>query len=129
MRAVGNPQSSRRNLGLGGHSEAILQRIPNVCVIGLDRDTQALALATERLASFGERFLGIHTEYHHIADVIAARTLLHESGAVTRSEAEISSLAATANESLLNLLHHNEISPAVTESLQTMIDTVTRRDY
>ena len=58
-----------------------------------------------------------------------ARTLLHESGAVTRSEAEISSLAATANESLLNLLHHNEISPAVTESLQTMIDTVTRRDY
>jgi len=59
-------------LGLGGHSEAILQRIPNACVIGLDRDTQALALATDRLAPFGDRFLGIHTEYHHIADVIAA---------------------------------------------------------
>lgn len=59
-------------LGLGGHSEAILQRIPNACVIGLDRDTQALALAIDRLAPFGDRFLGIHTEYHHIADVIAA---------------------------------------------------------
>ena len=62
-------------LGLGGHSEAILQRIPNACVIGLDRDTQALALATDRLAPFGDRFLGIHTEYHHIADVIAASEL------------------------------------------------------
>lgn len=59
-------------LGLGGHSEALLQRIPNVCVIGLDRDPQALELASERLAPFGDRFLPIHTEYHRVADVIGS---------------------------------------------------------
>lgn len=59
-------------LGLGGHSEAILRHLPTACVIGLDRDTQALALATERLAPYQDRFLAIHTEYHRVAEVIAA---------------------------------------------------------
>lgn len=37
-------------LGMGGHTEALLERFPNLTVIGLDRDTEALELAGARLA-------------------------------------------------------------------------------
>jgi 16S rRNA (cytosine1402-N4)-methyltransferase len=42
-------------LGLGGHSEALLDRFPQLTVIGIDRDPRALAQATERLSRFGYR--------------------------------------------------------------------------
>lgn len=50
-------------LGAGGHSEYFLQRFPQAHVIGLDRDATALAAARERLAPFGERFMGLHTRF------------------------------------------------------------------
>jgi len=42
-------------LGAGGHSEALLQAMPEAACFGLDRDPQALKLAGARLAAFGER--------------------------------------------------------------------------
>jgi 16S rRNA (cytosine1402-N4)-methyltransferase len=57
-------------LGLGGHSEAFLERFPQLTVIGIDRDTNALALAGERLARFGDRVHLVHAVYEEIADVI-----------------------------------------------------------
>ncbi len=62
-------------LGMGGHTEAVLDRIPGVRVIGLDRDPEALELAGRRLARFGDRFEGVHTEYDRIGDVLAERGL------------------------------------------------------
>jgi len=53
-------------LGLGGHSEAILKRNPEVKVIGLDRDPEAMRLASNRLAQFGERFKSVHTNFSDI---------------------------------------------------------------
>lgn len=64
-------------LGMGGHTEAVLERIPTARVIGVDRDTQALGLATERLARFGDRFVGVHAVYDEIADVVAGLGLDH----------------------------------------------------
>ncbi len=58
-------------LGLGGHTEAFLNAFPNLTVIGLDRDTNALRLAGQRLAAFGDRFIPVHTVYNHIDDVVA----------------------------------------------------------
>ncbi|MGV3561885.1 MAG: 16S rRNA (cytosine(1402)-N(4))-methyltransferase RsmH [Nocardioides sp.] len=57
-------------LGLGGHSEAVLVRLPHSRVVGIDRDPQALALAGERLAPFGDRFTGVHAVYDEIPDVL-----------------------------------------------------------
>ncbi|KRE61538.1 16S rRNA (cytosine(1402)-N(4))-methyltransferase RsmH [Nostocoides sp. Soil756] len=57
-------------LGMGGHTEAILARCPQARVIGLDRDPEAIALASERLASFGERFTAVHAVYDEVAEVL-----------------------------------------------------------
>src|SRR5690554_3782764 len=53
-------------LGMGGHTEAILERCPTTTVVGIDRDTQAIELASERLARFGDRFVAHHAEYDDI---------------------------------------------------------------
>ncbi|MBU1049975.1 16S rRNA (cytosine(1402)-N(4))-methyltransferase RsmH [Candidatus Bipolaricaulota bacterium] len=50
-------------LGLGGHSEALLLEDETVQVIGVDRDAEALALASERLDSFGTRFRAVHGNF------------------------------------------------------------------
>ncbi|GLZ75380.1 ribosomal RNA small subunit methyltransferase H [Actinorhabdospora filicis] len=57
-------------LGLGGHSEAILERFPSASVIGLDRDPNALKLAGERLARFGDRFTAAHAIYDELPRVL-----------------------------------------------------------
>jgi 16S rRNA (cytosine1402-N4)-methyltransferase len=57
-------------LGLGGHSEAILERFPNLTLVGIDRDTNALALAGERLARFSNRTHLVHAVYEEIEDVL-----------------------------------------------------------
>ena len=62
-------------LGMGGHTEAILERLPEVRVIGIDRDPQALELAGARLARFGDRFTGVHAVYDEIGEVIAEQGL------------------------------------------------------
>ncbi|GHB37003.1 ribosomal RNA small subunit methyltransferase H [Streptomyces cirratus] len=57
-------------LGLGGHSEALLARFPEVHLIGLDRDKEALRLSGERLAPFGERATLVHAIYADLAEVL-----------------------------------------------------------
>lgn len=59
-------------LGMGGHSEAFLTRFPELRLIGLDRDTDALRIAGERLAPFGDRVTLVHTVYDGIAEAVAS---------------------------------------------------------
>ena len=61
-------------LGMGGHTEAFLDRFSGVHVIGLDRDTEALRIAADRLARFGDRVRFVHTVYDGIADAIGVWT-------------------------------------------------------
>jgi 16S rRNA (cytosine1402-N4)-methyltransferase len=58
-------------LGMGGHSEAILQACPQARVVGIDRDQEALSLAGERLAPFGERFTPVHAVYDELPEILA----------------------------------------------------------
>jgi 16S rRNA (cytosine1402-N4)-methyltransferase len=58
-------------LGLGGHTEAILSRCPEVkMVFGLDCDTEALEQAESRLALFGDKVRFIHSNFIHLYDVL-----------------------------------------------------------
>jgi 16S rRNA (cytosine1402-N4)-methyltransferase len=59
-------------VGLGGHAEALLRRGPSARLLGLDRDPQALALAAERLAPFGERVRLVRARFSELGEVVAA---------------------------------------------------------
>jgi 16S rRNA (cytosine1402-N4)-methyltransferase len=58
-------------LGAGGHSEAMFMRCPDIRVIAFDRDEQALAAATERLAPFADRLTLRHAPYSSIPEHLA----------------------------------------------------------
>jgi 16S rRNA (cytosine1402-N4)-methyltransferase len=57
-------------LGAGGHTRAMLERGAKT-VLGLDLDPQALALAKENLAPFGERAVIVHASYTTMDDEAA----------------------------------------------------------
>lgn len=67
-------------LGLGGHTEAVLERCPAARVVGIDRDPQALDLSRRRLAGFGERFTAHHATYDEIPEVLEREGLAHVQG-------------------------------------------------
>jgi 16S rRNA (cytosine1402-N4)-methyltransferase len=67
-------------LGLGGHAEAILEASATSRVIGLDRDAQAIGLAEERLARFGDRFQAVHADFRDLAAVVAKAQAENVSG-------------------------------------------------
>jgi len=58
-------------VGMGGHSESVLEQCPLVRVVGIDRDQEALSLAGERLARFGSRFTPVHAVYDELPQVLA----------------------------------------------------------
>jgi 16S rRNA (cytosine1402-N4)-methyltransferase len=57
-------------LGLGGHSFEMLKLFPNLTLIGIDRDTQAIAKASTRLSQFGNRVHIAHSVFDHFNEVI-----------------------------------------------------------
>lgn len=61
-------------LGLGGHTEAILNASKNGVVVGLDQDGEAITVATERLKQFGERVKIYHSNFS------AMKTVLRDAG-------------------------------------------------
>ena len=57
-------------LGLGGHSFALLEKFPQLRIVGLDRDESAISIAQERLASFTNRVTIIHAVYDEMPNVL-----------------------------------------------------------
>ena len=57
-------------LGLGGHSFEMLSRFPNLTLIGIDRDTSAIAKASERLSEFGNRVHIAHSVFDQFESVV-----------------------------------------------------------
>ena len=70
--ASANPVVVDATLGFGGHTEALLSKFANLTVIGIDRDTDAIAAATKRLAPFADRLCTSHATFDEIADVVAS---------------------------------------------------------
>jgi 16S rRNA (cytosine1402-N4)-methyltransferase len=59
-------------VGLGGHSRALLEAGADR-VLGLDRDLDALAIAREALAPFGDRVELVHADYRELDRVLGER--------------------------------------------------------
>jgi 16S rRNA (cytosine1402-N4)-methyltransferase len=57
-------------LGGGGHAEAVLDRCPQLSLLGLDRDEQALTAARRRLHRFGNRVTTVHSRFDRLGEVI-----------------------------------------------------------
>ena len=66
-----NPTVLDCTLGLGGHSLALLEAIPNLRVIGIDRDPRAIELASKRLHNFQDRFSAHLAVYDELPRVFA----------------------------------------------------------
>ncbi|WP_026542501.1 16S rRNA (cytosine(1402)-N(4))-methyltransferase RsmH [Paenarthrobacter nicotinovorans] len=64
------PVAIDATLGMGGHSEAMLQRFPDLHLVGIDRDEEALALAGARLEPFSDRTDLVHAVYDEIGEVL-----------------------------------------------------------
>lgn len=58
-------------LGGAGHSALILAANSTITLVGIDRDPNALAAATVRLAKFGDRVRLVHGQFGEIAEVLA----------------------------------------------------------
>jgi 16S rRNA (cytosine1402-N4)-methyltransferase len=62
-------------LGLGGHTRALLEKFPDLIVIGIDRDESAIAIARENVSPFGDRLLISHTTYDQIEAILVERQI------------------------------------------------------
>ena len=76
-------------VGLGGHSEALLERWPEARLIGIDRDPVALEASRVRLARFGDRLRLIEGRYERLIDIL-------ESAGVTRVDAILADLGVSS---------------------------------
>ncbi|MGP8162497.1 MAG: 16S rRNA (cytosine(1402)-N(4))-methyltransferase RsmH [Acidimicrobiales bacterium] len=59
-------------LGGGGHAAAVLESRPDLVLVGIDRDPEAVAAATARLASFGDRARVRHARFDALDEALAA---------------------------------------------------------
>lgn len=59
-------------LGVGGHAEAVLKRLPKARLIGIDQDTEAIELARRRLAPFGARVKIVHSNFSELKGIVDA---------------------------------------------------------
>jgi len=57
-------------VGAGGHAAALLEALPGHTLLGLDRDDEALALAGERLAPYGDRVELRRANFDELAGVV-----------------------------------------------------------
>jgi 16S rRNA (cytosine1402-N4)-methyltransferase len=112
-------------LGMGGHSEALLHADPQVRVIGIDRDRQALELARERLAPFADRVHLTHAVYDELPRVLddfgvgAVDGVLFDLGVSSLHLDETDRGFSYASDSPLDMRMDPEKGPSAAEVLNT----------
>ncbi|MFN8035896.1 MAG: 16S rRNA (cytosine(1402)-N(4))-methyltransferase RsmH [Acidimicrobiia bacterium] len=62
-------------LGGGGHARVLLAARPELRVLGIDRDRDAIAAASEALAPFGDRAEVVHGGFERLAEIVAHRRI------------------------------------------------------
>lgn len=67
-------------LGLGGHTRALLAKFPNLVVVGVDRDENAIAIARKNIWPFSDRLLISHTTYGDIQSILSGHGISQVAG-------------------------------------------------
>lgn len=80
FRSIQGPVLVDATLGLGGHSAYLLERHPQLRIIGIDRDPQARRLAASRLSAFANRLSIAGTTYGELDCVLAQHGLSQVDG-------------------------------------------------
>lgn len=112
-------------LGMGGHSEAMLERHPNLRVVGLDRDPQAIAMASQRLARFADRFTAVHAVYDDVLEVVEdvvgrpVQGLLADLGVSSLQLDEVDRGFAYAQDAPLDMRMDPTVGPSAADLLAT----------
>jgi 16S rRNA (cytosine1402-N4)-methyltransferase len=78
--SVTSPYLIDATLGLGGHTEKLLEKFSNLHIIGIDRDKSALDKAASRLSRFKNRVTLVHAVYDQISSVANERGLSQVQG-------------------------------------------------
>jgi 16S rRNA (cytosine1402-N4)-methyltransferase len=58
-------------VGGGGHARALLEARPDLRLVGIDRDPEAVAAAAEALAEFGDRARVVHGGFEDVAAIVS----------------------------------------------------------
>jgi 16S rRNA (cytosine1402-N4)-methyltransferase len=121
-------------LGAGGHAEALLERQPrDGRLFGIDTDPVALALACERLRSFGDRFVAIRGRYEDLPDLLREHGAFAVDGIV--ADLGISSMQVDDPERGFSFLHDGPLDmrmdptagPTAAEYLESVSEDELRR--
>lgn len=67
-------------LGLGGHTEAVLRRFPDVQVVAFDRDVHAREFAAQRLAQYADRITIVAAEFDRMEEELNDRGMVAVDG-------------------------------------------------
>lgn len=67
-------------MGGAGHSSMIASRLTSGTLVGIDRDSDAIAVAAERLAKFGERVTLAHNNFSQIKSILEKKGLYTADG-------------------------------------------------
>jgi 16S rRNA (cytosine1402-N4)-methyltransferase len=57
-------------VGLGGHTEGLLERHPDLRILAIDRDPEALERSRERLSRFGDRVTFVRGRHESLIDIL-----------------------------------------------------------
>jgi 16S rRNA (cytosine1402-N4)-methyltransferase len=57
-------------VGLGGHAEALLERHPNIRLLAIDRDAEALERSRQRLSRFADRVTFVRGRHESLIDIL-----------------------------------------------------------
>ncbi len=69
-------------LGLGGYTEAFLERFPNIQVIGIDQDPQAIEISSSRLSRFKDRFVPLRGNFSDMPALLSGAGIRKVEGVV-----------------------------------------------